>query len=93
MDYDTNTKQPDGVTTILKDGINAIPFFTLIVAFVFYIITDSTLFNAHILARMSNNGALVNDAGDKTTAGVLVAAIIFAFMLAIMEGAHNAKII
>lgn len=91
VDFETDTKRPDDMSMFVWSGMAQISFFTIFVAFILYVLLDSTFYNNNVLARA--NPAFIDVTGGKTPAGVFATGLGFGIILSITEAMHRSKYI
>ena len=79
---------PDDMGNIVYDGMSKIPWFTMIIAVVLYILFNTSIFNTHILKNMNEN--LVDDMSNKTDNGIIVTGILLGILLGMFQAMHSA---
>lgn len=79
---------PDDMSSIAWDGLSSIPFFTVLISIVIYILLSTSEYNKFVLHSMSKD--FTDDTGNKTASGVVVTGILFGILLGIIEAMRAA---
>lgn len=80
---------PDDMGSIVYDGMSSIPFFTVFIAIVMYILLDSTIYNNNVLRCLNKD--FIDDIGNKRPSGIVVTGILFGILLGLFEAMHSAQ--
>lgn len=93
LDYDVESGvESDDISVYLKDVVNAIPFFTMFIIIILYILTSTTIWDEKILPSMGPS--MINQIGDtKSNKGIIVTGVFLGIIVAIFEAMHNSKLI
>ena len=79
---------PDDMGSIVYDGISSIPWFTIFIAIILYILLNTSIFNTHVLRNINPN--FEDSMGNKTDSGIIVTGILMGVLLGLMEAMHGA---
>lgn len=82
---------PDSFSTLLVDAFSSIPYFAVLVSIILYILSNTTIFNNNVLAKLGKGN--VDSNGDKTDYGVVISGIFVGILLGIFIALHNSEII
>lgn len=80
---------PDEMNNFVIDALINIPFFTIIITIILYIIFDTSFWNG--MLKKINPGAVNLDC--KNINGVVITGVILGILIAIFEALHSARVI
>ena len=80
---------PDDMSNIVYDGISKIPWFTMVITIILYILFNTSIFNTHILKNIDKN--MVDDMSNKTDSGIITTGIILGILLGLFQAMHSAE--
>jgi len=86
----TSSGKPDDIHSYFIDAFNNIPWFTMLVTFILYILSQTDVYNKYVL---DNIKGATNEMDKPTQNGILITGLIFAILLSVIVGLHNSEYI
>lgn len=90
-DVETGVNPTDSFHHIILDGFDAISFFMILVVFILYVFSQTTIYNNNILKNMKSGS--VSELNQQSEKGIMITGILMGILVALLDALHRKKLI